>query len=137
YDRAEKARQDRKKSELTAEHFADHLDGKALKHLDRGNVAVRDVAAELEQGYRLFVKSRCNQCHSGSLFTDQDYHNIGVGSELVSGPGRIATLPLGLKDTRYIGAFRTPSLRNLSRTRPYMHDGQKETLFDVLHYYAN
>jgi cytochrome c peroxidase len=135
YDQAEQTRQERKAAELTAEHFAPHLKSAgALRRLEREGKDEKDVAKELERGHRVFVKSRCNQCHSGPLFTDQDYHNIGVDMEALL-PGRELTAPYGLKAFRYKHAFRTPTLRNLPRTKPYMHTGKMETLREVLHYY--
>jgi cytochrome c peroxidase len=133
YDLAEKTRQDRQAKELTAEHFLPHLKGEGvMRRLEREGKE-EDVAKELERGYRLFVKSRCNQCHSGPLFTDQDYHNIGVDINNID--GRRITAPVGLKDRRYFGAFRTPTLRNLPRTKPYFHTGKMETLREVLKHY--
>ncbi len=136
YDWAEKTRRERKAATLTAEHFTEHLPPDVRKKLGREKEDAKAVAKELEQGYQLFVtKARCVQCHSGPLFTDQDYHNIGVDPN--NHDGRNTTAPLGLKDRRYIGAFRTPTLRNLPRTRPYMHTGELETLRDVLNHYNN
>ncbi len=51
--------------------------------------------------------------------------------------GRFSALPVGLKETRFIGAYRTPTLRNLPRTGPYFHDGLQSTLNQVLQYYAH
>ena len=45
-------------------------------------------------------------------------------------------VPVGLKESRLIGAFRTPSLRNLEKTAPYFHDGSQFTLRDVVDFYA-
>ena len=50
-------------------------------------------------------------------------------------PGRFANVPYGLKDKRLIGAYRTPTLRNVVLTGPYMHDGTLTTLKDVLRYF--
>ena len=68
------------------------------------------------------------------------FHNIGWGnSQLYDSDGgeagRFAALPIGLKEARFIGAYRTPTLRNLPRTGPYFHDGAQETLLQVIQYY--
>ena len=98
-------------------------------------------AALLHKGHELFHgKAGCVTCHHGPLFTDHDYHNIGypgkdgapdVGVET----GRSVQVPVGLKEWRLVGAFRTPSLRNLARTAPYFHDGSHATLRIVVEFY--
>jgi cytochrome c peroxidase len=74
------------------------------------------------------------------LFTDQDYHNLGIGD---SGPfrppgeeiGHFVHVPIGLKEARLVGAFRTPTLRALPRTAPYFHDGSHPDLRTVVKYF--
>src|SRR5262249_31659911 len=84
----------------------------------------------LKRGYELFTgEARCVICHPvNGLFTDHDFHNIGLDSddlnEGMDKEGRIRFAPVGLKDKRLSGAYRTPSLRALPRTGPYMHDGR-------------
>src|SRR5262249_9719020 len=104
-----------------------------------------EAAKELHQGYLLFQgKARCALCHKGPLFTDHDFHNLGVHHQdrygtrpAASGTesGRFAHLPAGLKDPRLVGAYRTPTLRALPRTDPYMNDGSMAALRDVLKFY--
>ncbi len=99
------------------------------------------LAGLLERGYRLFHgEARCVQCHSGPLFTDRDYHNVGytgkdgdpdIGTE----SGRALHVPVGRKESRLIGAFRTPSLRNLAKTGPYFHNGEHFSLAEVVEFY--
>ncbi len=115
------------------------------------------------QGLRLFIgEAECIQCHNGPLFTNNEFHNTGVlsaGGE-VPDKGRAGGLPQAMKDpfncrgaysddeTRacpelefvrsgpeLIGAVRTPSLRNLDGTAPFMHKGQIATLAEVLEHY--
>lgn len=77
-------------------------------------------------------KGRCWRCHSGGNFTDEKFHNTGVG--LVRGEpvlGRMAVTG----DERDRGAFKTPTLRGLAMTAPYMHDGSLATLEDVVEFY--
>jgi cytochrome c peroxidase len=120
-----------------------------------------------QRGFRVFMEQgRCVSCHTieqdVALFTDQRFHNIGVGiqriqkdlprlapaflmakargvnvdkavlsSEKTAGLGRFA-----LTDTLDdLGAFKTPTLRNVAVTAPYMHDGSLETLRQVVEFY--
>ncbi|HWE18187.1 MAG TPA: cytochrome c peroxidase [Hyphomicrobiaceae bacterium] len=85
--------------------------------------------AEL-RGFRLFTgKAGCVLCHNGWRFTDDRFHDIGLPS---SDPGRGA-VPGGTPGQR---AFKTPSLREVARTAPYMHDGSLPTLEAVIAHYA-
>ncbi len=90
------------------------------------------LSPEALRGMSLFFSERtsCSSCHSGFLFTDQDYHNIGL-YENDKDEGR-AQITL---DTNDIGKFKTPTLRNISLTSPYMHDGSLATLKQVLAHY--
>jgi cytochrome c peroxidase len=81
-----------------------------------------------------FYESRgaCWRCHSGANFTDEQFHNTGVGA--IDGepePGRAAIT--GRPEDR--GRFKTPTLRGLAFTAPYMHDGSLATLEDVVAFY--
>jgi len=77
-------------------------------------------------------KARCTKCHSGFNFTDEKFHNIGIGFDKDTvDTGRFHVT----KDTKDMGAFKTPSLREISRTAPYMHDGRFPTLMDVVNFY--
>jgi cytochrome c peroxidase len=77
-------------------------------------------------------KGRCWRCHSGPNFTDEDFHATGVGvRDGVAEPGRMAVT--GEAADR--GRFKTPSLRGVAHTAPYMHDGSLATLSDVVEYY--
>jgi len=85
-------------------------------------------------GFQLFTDANganCVGCHSGYNFTDQQFHNngIGIGSDRDSGRMNIT------KKASDIFAFKTPSLRNVALTAPYMHDGRFKTLKDVLNNY--
>lgn len=86
------------------------------------------------RGLDLFQgRARCDRCHTGPLLSDEVFHNTGVawrnGSPSDSGRGAITRRPAD------IGAFRTPSLREVARTAPYMHDGSLQTLEDVVDFY--
>jgi cytochrome c peroxidase len=77
-------------------------------------------------------RARCQFCHDGPLFTDERFHNTGVswGRQPLD-LGRFEVT--GLDHDR--GAFRTPSLRDIARTAPYMHDGSMATLAEVVAFY--
>lgn len=81
----------------------------------------------------LFYQNNCSRCHTEPLFTDRDYHNNGLSPNHAHDIGR-DTVTLNHND-RY--KFKTPSLRNLSYTGPYMHDGRFLTLDRVLEHYRN
>lgn len=77
-------------------------------------------------------KGGCWQCHLGPNFSDEEFHNTGVG--VVDGvplTGRFAVTG----DEADRGRFKTPTLRALSKTAPYMHDGSLESLADVVEFY--
>lgn len=83
-------------------------------------------------GMALF-KTHCASCHSTDLFSDFRFHNNGLNASFERDAGRYeASL---IESDR--GKFRTPSLRNLSASAPYMHDGRMETLDEVLRHYAS
>jgi cytochrome c peroxidase len=86
-------------------------------------------AAEI-RGFRLFTgKAGCVLCHAGWRFTDDRFHDIGLRGK---DPGR-SVVPGGTPGLR---AFKTPSLRELAHTAPYMHDGSLPTLAAVVAHYA-
>lgn len=81
------------------------------------------------RGKSLFYseKTACSNCHSGFLFTDQNYWNIGLYEKYADeGRGRLT------QKAEDLGRFKTPSLRNVAITPPYMHNGSFPTLRDVL-----
>lgn len=91
------------------------------------------LSAEAKRGMDLFFgKAHCSACHSGPHFSDGAFHNIGVGIDANEPDvGRLAHSKLGGDR----GAFKTPTLREIARTAPYMHDGSEKTLHDVIAYY--
>lgn len=84
------------------------------------------TAREIE-GMNLFISSGCARCHNGPMFSDFKPHVLGVADNE----------KLGFSDSGFqkTYAFRTPSLRNLRFTRPYMHSGKIQTLENVLTFY--
>ncbi|MDA1016852.1 MAG: c-type cytochrome [Planctomycetota bacterium] len=90
-----------------------------------------EFSASARRGAELFFSERigCAECHSGPNFTDEDFHNIGVGLERPDpGLGRY----LVTKQESDRGAFKTPTLRNVAVTSPYMHDGSFARLSEVI-----
>jgi cytochrome c peroxidase len=84
-----------------------------------------------KQGFALFVgKARCASCHPGWAFTDHGFHDIGLNTDDV-GRGAIAA-----DDPMMRFAFKTPSLRNIQLSAPYMHNGKLAHLEDVLAQYV-
>jgi cytochrome c peroxidase len=102
--------------------------------------AIDEAARSANNGRLLFFgKARCNGCHVGDNFTDGQFHNLGVGVVKgrlpADGEGRFARLPTGHKNPDLMGAYKTPPLRGLLATRPYMHDGSEATLEAVIDFY--
>jgi len=95
-------------------------DGKAM-----GAAAVR--------GMKLFNgKAHCNDCHGGPMFSDQSFHNIGVGMDKPDpdiGRAKVTN------DPEDWGRFKTPTLRDVALTYPYLHDGSEKTLAAVVDFY--
>ena len=77
------------------------------------------------RGWNIFQAIKCNNCHDGVLFTDQQYHNVGIGTDLQDpDPGRLKVT----NNPQDTGAFKTPTLRDVAKAGPYFHDGSVETL---------
>ena len=91
------------------------------------------LSPEAAKGMALFFgKANCDACHSGKNFSDGDYHNIGVGMASKHPDwGRY----LVTKQDADRGKFKTPTLRDLPETFPYMHDGSVKTLAEVIKFY--
>jgi cytochrome c peroxidase len=86
------------------------------------------LSPEAKRGLELFFgQAGCARCHHGPLLTDEKFYRLGFSSD--EGLGSIT----GKTEDKY--KFRTPSLRNVARTAPYMHDGSFRTLDEVLFYY--
>ena len=89
-----------------------------------------------QRGRTLFFgKANCTACHAGPNFTDHAFHNIGIGwdaeKQAFGDVGREAQSKL-VGDR---GAFKTPTLREIARSGPYMHDGSLKTLEEVVAHY--
>jgi len=99
------------------------------------------VDKSVKRGYEVFRrvdKGNCASCHAiaehTALFTDNEFHNIGVGVRN-GAPTDLGRYEVTHTD-RDRGAFKTPSLRNIAETAPYMHDGSLDTLEQVIDFHA-
>jgi cytochrome c peroxidase len=102
--------------------------GSAVDRFLAGGAAALSPVAR--RGYALFTgAARCSRCHAGPLFTDEDFHNTGVSWGRDAGRFEVTRVP---QDR---GRFKTPSLRDLALTAPYMHDGSVDRLEDVVEFY--
>jgi cytochrome c peroxidase len=92
------------------------------------------MSKEAVRGMMLFNgKGHCTVCHSGPYFSDGRFHNLGVGyaNGKFADEGRIVVT----KDPKDLGAFKTPGLRGVAETPPYLHDGSEPTLEAVIDFY--
>jgi cytochrome c peroxidase len=113
------------------------LSGNSLfdKFLYLGNT--KALSQPAHRGYALFQK-HCMVCHQigreFALFTDHQFHNLGVG---VDERGELTDLGRYLitREEADKGAFKTPTLRSIAQTRPYMHDGSLSSLSQVVEFY--
>ncbi len=95
------------------------------------------MSASAIRGRDLFFSEKvgCTACHVGANLADEKYHNLGVGfGEGIDKPdlGRFEIT----KDEKDKGAFKTPTIRNVALSAPYMHDGSQKTLEEVVEHYS-
>ncbi len=92
------------------------------------------LSASAVRGMKLFFSDRlkCSVCHSGPNFTDEKYHNNGTKIDSAN-PDLGRYLVTNKESDR--GKFRTPTLRDISRTSPYMHNGSIKGLNDLIDFY--
>jgi cytochrome c peroxidase len=139
------------------DHFVAELrTGQKENHSSLTKSAVR--------GLKLFIdRGQCTFCHAGPNLTDLEFHNIGLDRGVIGlDTGRFDAVKKVKRDPfnglgafsdsksmeankslfflaqkpNNLGEFKTPTLRNIARTAPYMHDGRFETLRDVIHFYS-
>lgn len=98
----------------------------------RGDRDAMSPAAK--RGLRLFMgKADCTACHKGPTLSDDKFHNIGIPGSGTTDKGRFDVT----RDPNDLGAFRTPGLRNVALTGPYMHDGSIKTLRETVTHYED
>lgn len=144
----------------TLKHKPARFDRFVNELLEKGSSAVLDESEQ--RGLALFIgRAGCANCHSGPLFSNKEFHNIGTGipgvdngrAEVINevlhdefnclgeysdaSPDQCMELKYMSTDRHALaGAYKTPLLRNVAHTAPYMHDGRFSSLEDVLGYYA-
>ena len=92
------------------------------------------LSEQAQRGQKLFFgKAHCSACHAGPNFTDNSFHNVGVGMDQKDFDKGRADISKLSGDT---GAFKTPTLREIAKSGPYFHDGSAKTLEDVIDHYA-
>lgn len=97
---------------------------------DRYRAGDQSAMSESEiRGWNIFQSIKCNNCHDGVLFTDQQYHNVGIGMDQEKPDGGRANYTKKPEDT---GAFKTPTLRDVAKSAPYFHDGSAKTLEEAV-----
>jgi cytochrome c peroxidase len=102
----------------------------AFDRWQQGDEAAVSEAAK--RGWELFRgKAACGSCHAGALLTDLQFHNVGVG--MVDENPDLGRAKVSNEATDR-GAFKTPTLRNVTRTAPYFHNGQAKTLREAIEY---
>ena len=99
------------------------------------------LSEEAQRGLEVFrspEKGNCAVCHSleddEALFSDSKFHNLGVGANLDGTLADVGRFEVTKKEEDR-GAFKTPTLRNIAQTAPYMHDGSLKTLKEVIDFY--
>lgn len=125
------------------------------RYMDGDESALTD---QQKRGLEIFMgKGNCTACHNGPNLTDNEFHNLGVPGEIVTGdPAAMASIRFDTKRTGWpdwqtvdrdigraqitgdeadIGKFRTMGLRNIRDSAPYMHNGALATLADVVRFY--
>lgn len=125
-------------SDAIAANDSKSIEALGAKGADKA--AISEIARSINNGRVLFNgKARCNGCHVGDSFSDGQFHNLGVGAKDGKLPegvlGRFGAQPTGHKNPELVGAFKTPLLRQLLATAPYMHDGSLKTLEEVVDFY--
>jgi cytochrome c peroxidase len=87
-------------------------------------------SAAAQRGWNVFdQKAKCTNCHDGRLLTDAQFHNVGIGTDKEKPDVGRFTVSKDEKDT---GAFKTPTLLDISKTAPYFHDGSVATLEEAV-----
>jgi cytochrome c peroxidase len=121
-------------------------DSKALSDSEKRGMILFGLRPNPDDDYKpnvVLQKASCTTCHVGFNFTDEEFHNLGIGWEPGKGSspgkfkdlGRWAVEPIGARYDGSMGAFKTPTVRDVARTGPYMHDGSLATLEEVVDHY--
>jgi cytochrome c peroxidase len=113
-----------------------HAGNTAYDRLPQDAAAAQKTA--IGRGFQVFTSSACVVCHTPPLFSDAQFHNIGVGADspkpdrgrggILADAATKANQPVTPEIERLTGAFKTPSLRGIALSGPYFHDGSVATL---------
>ncbi|MFV0442218.1 MAG: cytochrome-c peroxidase [Planctomycetaceae bacterium] len=125
-------------SKLDPEDLKDLIEAdddlKAQYESAKANAAAHPMLESARRGQELFFGDRvnCAACHVGANLADEKYHNLGVGMDAKEPDvGRFEVT----KNEKDWGAFKTPTIRNVALSAPYMHDGAQKTLMEVVEHY--
>jgi cytochrome c peroxidase len=121
-------------------------DLKALSESEKRGMVLFGIRPSPDDDFKTdaqLQKGNCSTCHVGFNFTDEEFHNVGIGWEPGTGTspgkfkdlGRWAVEPYGARYDGSMGAFKTPTIRDIEKTGPYMHDGSLTTLEQVVEHY--
>jgi len=119
---------------LDADDIADDPELARRYATAREAAAAHPMSESARRGREIFFteKGNCTACHVGANLADEKYHNIGIGMDKPEPDlGRFAVS----KDDKDRGAFKTPTVRNVALSAPYMHDGSLATLEEVVEWY--
>jgi cytochrome c peroxidase len=120
-------------TKMDADDIAEDEDLAAKFAAVKSATEAHPLSESARRGRELFFgKANCTACHVGANLADEKYHNLGVGMAAPEPDlGRFAVT----KDEADRGAFKTPTIRNVALTAPYMHDGSQATLEEVVEWY--
>lgn len=123
---------------VTPDHVADALSAYE-RTLLCGSTAVDrgELSEAAARGKALFEGSAgCVACHPAPFYADGGYHDIGLGHDAAGQPIPNADTGRGKVNPEEAGRFRTPTLRNVTKTAPYFHDGRAATIEEAVRYMA-
>jgi cytochrome c peroxidase len=125
-----------RQKDLDPEYFENDPEFAAIYATAKENAESHRMSESAKRGEYAFFgnKAWCSACHNGVNFTDELYHNVGIG---LGAPEPDLGRYLVTKKAEDWGAFKTPSIRAAVWTAPYMHDGSLATLEDVVEWYAH
>jgi len=122
-------------------------DTKALSDSEKRGMVLFGLRLDPDDDFKaegvVLQKAKCSICHVGFNFTDEQFHNLGIGwiPNTSGGEGKFKDLgrwavePYGARYDGSIGAFKTPTVRDVEKTAPYMHDGSLADLEAVVEFY--
>ena len=121
-------------ADIDPEDLEEDPDQLAAYKKAKAEMEAHPMSESAKRGRELFYGSKgsCTACHVGPNLSDELYHNLGVGMEAAEPDLGRYSVTMDEKDR---GAFKTPTVRNVTLTAPYMHDGSLKTLDEVVEWY--